>query len=607
MRKFALVVFVCCHGVSALEATDPGANVYRQHCASCHDSNAVRIPPRPALQLRSSGAIFNALNSGAMKQQGASLSFPERVAVAQWLGRKAAISESQLANSCKNTAPPAPGAPRSSWTSWGGTLGNLRFQPADAAGLTAADVLHLKLKWAFAVPDATQVRSQPAVYDGRIIFGGGETVYSLDALTGCTHWATDMPATVRSAISIASLSDTLLAFFGDPTGNVHAINAANGAPVWHMHADPNPSAVITGAPTYYNGRLYVPVASYEELSAVTPGYVCCTFRGSVLALDARTGKTLWQTFTIDDHSTGPHVTKNGQKSIGPSGAGIWSSPTIDAEKGVLYVTTGDNYSDPPSNTSDAVLTLSLDTGKLLWSKQLQTGDAFNLACGDPKNKNCPDANGPDFDFGAPAILTKLASGRRVLVLSQKSGAIYGLDPDDNGKLLWKSQVGKGGPLGGVEWGSASDDRHLYAAVSDVAFSPALPDNPFVLDPEKGGGVFALRLDNGERLWMTTPPPCGNRRPCSPAQPGAVTAIDGAVFSGSLDGHIRAYSSADGKLLWDYDTARDYKTVNGVSGHGGSLNVAGPVVAGGTLYVLSGYDQFGAAPGNVLLAFTVDGR
>jgi polyvinyl alcohol dehydrogenase (cytochrome) len=339
-----------------------------------------------------------------------------------------------------------------------------------------------------------------------------------------------------------------------------------------------------------------------------PGYVCCTFRGSVAALDAQSGKRLWQTFTIDDPPARSRVMKNGVKSIGPSGAGIWSSPTIDAEARVLYATTGDNYSDPPTDTSDAVVALSLDTGKLLWSKQLRANDAWNLACLTADTRNCPESGGPDFDFGSPAMLVKLPSGRPALILSQKSGAVYALDPDEKGKVMWQSQVGKGGALGGVEWGPGTDKDRLYVAISDAAVSPpAQAGDAPPLDPEKGGGMFALRLDNGERVWMTAPAPCGSRRPCSPAQPGAVTVIPGAVFSGSLDGHIRAYSTADGRIIWDYDTVHDYKTINGVPGRGGSLSVAGPVIAGGMVYVLSGYETFGGIPGNVLLAFSVEGR
>lgn len=603
-------LIICSLSAFGHDASEPAAKVYEQHCAFCHDSGAVRIPARSVLQERTSTKILKTLNSGVMKQQAAALSPLQRALVSQWLGRKTAISmnPNQLPSSCKGAAVITASKGHSSWTSWGGDLANLRFQPTEKAGLTRSNTKNLKLKWAFGVPDATSLRSQPAVYGGRVIFGGGDVVYSLDVETGCAYWATEMPAPVQSGISIGTPAGKPVAFFGDQSGNVHAIDFATGKPVWQMNADPHPAARVTGTPVYYKERLYVPVSSLEEVTAASPGYVCCTFRGSVLGIDSRTGKSIWRTMTIDDSVEAAHLTKGGAKSVGPSGAGVWSSPTIDPETGVLYVTTGDNYSDPPTDKSDALLALSLQTGRLLWSRQFRAGDAWNVACVDPNNTNCPDSNGPDSDFGSSAILATLPTGRRVLILSQKSGAVYGVDPANHGEVMWHSQIGKGGILGGIEWGAAADSEKVYVALSDEAFlPPARPGDPLSPDPEKGGGLFALKLNNGERLWMSPPPPCGERRPCSPGQPGAVTIVPGVVFSGSLDGHIRGYSSFDGEILWDYDTAHDYKTVNGVSGRGGSLSVAGPVIVDGTLYAVAGYDQFGGAPGNVLLAFTVDGR
>lgn len=608
-----MVVFmalVCAIGIAAQENRAPGANVYAAHCGSCHDSGAPRTPSRTNLQERTRLAITKALESGVMKTQGSLLTPRERMAVAGWLGRKTAagVSPGGLLNPCKSPAAAVTAGELPAWRSWGGDLANSRFQPASAANLSVGEAPRLKLKWAFAIPDATAVRSQPAVYAGRVILGGEGAVYSLDAATGCMHWAVETPNPVRSGISIGSPDDTPLAFYGDGAGNVYAINVVTGSPVWQMRADAHPTAIVTGTPVYYRKLLFVPVASSEEVIIGTPDYVCCTFRGSVLALDARTGKSVWQTYTIDELPQGRLSRGGDTKTKGPSGAGVWSSPTIDVEKDIVYVTTGDNYSDPPSGTSDAVLALSIDTGKLLWAKQLRSGDAFNVGCTVPDKKGCPDASGPDYDLGAPSILSKLPNGRRVLILSQKSGEVFGVDPDQQGKLLWRSQVGKGGVLGGIEWGAASDGERLYVAVSDQGFlPPAKAGDPISVNPEAGGGLSALRLDNGERIWMTSPAPCGTRRPCSPGQPGAVTVIPGAVFSGSLDGHIRGYSTNTGKVFWDYDTVRDYTTVNGIPGHGGSLNVAGPVIAGGMLYVTSGYSTFGAIPGNMFLAFTVDGR
>jgi polyvinyl alcohol dehydrogenase (cytochrome) len=589
---------------SAQDAANPGADVYAKRCSSCHDQGAVRVPSRSVLQQRTSAYILKTLTTGIMKEQAAPLSAQERMAVAQWLGRTTAvgIDPAKISHPC--SAPAAVEAAAASWTSWGAGLANLRFQSAAFADLDTRDVGRLHLKWAFGVPDVTAMRSQPVVFAGRVLFAGGAMLYSVDAATGCTHWATELPSPARSGIAIGSPAGRNLAFFGDSSANVHAVDVATGAPVWQTHVDKHPAALITGTPVYHDGKLYVPVASYEEAVALAPGYVCCTFRGSILALDASSGQILWQTFTIDHPATGLHTNKLGSPAVGPSGAGVWSAPTIDTKKNLLYVGTGDNYSDPPTALSDAVLALALDTGKIVWSHQFRAGDAFNEACVLPGPKNCPDAAGPDFDFGASPLLLSRPNGHRALILAQKSGAVYAIDPDKEGKLLWQAQLGTGGVLGGVEWGPASDSERLYVAISDEAFVPGPPPG---LDPDKGGGLFALSLEKGNRLWSAQPSPCDARRPCSPAQTAAITAIPGVVFSGSLNGHFRAYSAADGKVLWDYDTGHEFTTVNNVPAHGGSMSVAGPVVAGGTVYVLSGYDTFGEAPGNVLLAFSVDGQ
>jgi len=220
--------------------------------------------------------------------------------------------------------------------------------------------------------------------------------------------------------------------------------------------------------------------------------------------------------------------------------------------------------------------------------------------------NCPDSDGPDWDFASSAILVSLPNGRRALLLGQKSAVVYAVDPDRRGQILWQSRIGEGGTVGGIEWGSATDGRNVYVALSDIRFDvklkPGSNDRGYSLDANKGGGLFAFRVDNGERMWQTPPPGCRDRRPCSPAQSAAVTAIPGVVWSGAEDGHLRGYSTSDGKIVWDYDTAHEYKTVNGVQGRGGAIDVAGPVVAGGMLFAVSGYPARGGMGGNVLLAF-----
>jgi polyvinyl alcohol dehydrogenase (cytochrome) len=277
------------------------------------------------------------------------------------------------------------------------------------------------------------------------------------------------------------------------------------------------------------------------------------------------------------------------------------------QKNAVYVTTGNNYSGPATDRSDAFVAFDLTSGKILWSRQMTASDDWNTSCRLSDQVNCTNKDAPDFDFASPPILVSLANGRRAIVAGQKSGVVHALDPDREGRILWQERVGKGGINGGVQWGSAADGSNVYVALSDLGRIPVPNSQATIPDPEEGGGMFAMRLETGQRVWATTPPrACRTRDRCSPAQSAAVSAIPGVVFSGAIDGHLRAYSTSDGAIVWDVDTVQTYKTANGVPGRGGSLNVAGPAVSGGTLIINSGYVQNGM-PGNVLLAYTVDGK
>jgi polyvinyl alcohol dehydrogenase (cytochrome) len=510
------------------------------------------------------------------------------------------VAVDQLANRCAASVKPAPPtAP--AWTGWSTTPANWRYQPAAQAGLSATELAQLRLKWAFGIPNVKIVRSQPAAYRGRVLVGANDgTLYALDAATGCTIWATTVSKPIRSAVAIGKAGDAEAVFFGDAGGDVFALDFADGKLLWAARPEDHPNATITGTPTYYNGRLYVPMSSGEEGARRRAEYECCTFRGSVVALDGASGEKIWQAYmsappvAVGGFQAGPE-----HRVFAPSGMAIWSAPTIDRAKNRIYVGTGDNYSEPGTKTSDAVVALDLKTGAILWSVQFDKDDVYKIDCGDPPRAGCSPPTNPEFDLGASPILIELAPGKnrkRALILGQKSGLVYAVDPDADGKLLWHVRAGAGGLLGGVQWGPATDGANVYVAVSDLAFQGRGPD------PTQGGGIAAYRLADGRQVWKTPPPGCGDRRPCSPAQSQAVSAIPGAVFSGSIDGHLRAYADADGKIIWDFDTARDFDTVNKVPAHGGSLDVGGPIVAGGMVFVVSGYAGFGAMPGNVLLAF-----
>jgi polyvinyl alcohol dehydrogenase (cytochrome) len=286
---------------------------------------------------------------------------------------------------------------------------------------------------------------------------------------------------------------------------------------------------------------------------------------------------------------------------------VWATPAVDTRRNVLYVTTGNNYSDPTTTLSDAFVALDLAGGRILWSRQMTTSDAYTAACRLPDKTNCAVSNGPDLDFGASPILVTLPGGRRMLVAGQKSGVVHALDPDANGEVLWQTRIGRGGTMGGIQWGSATDGTNIYVALSDIGRLMLTYSTSTDADPKQGGGMFALRLSDGERIWYTPPPGCGTRPRCSPAQSAAVSALPGVAFSGSVDGHMRAYSAIDGSILWDFDTIREYETVNGVSGRGGSIDGPGPVIGGGMVFINSGYPTAGGTPGNVLLAFSIDGK
>jgi polyvinyl alcohol dehydrogenase (cytochrome) len=535
--------------------------------------------------------------------------------------RDASREVASAAAACTKTIPvPADAFAEPHWNGWGVDLAQHRFQPAAMAQLAAADVPKLKLKWAFGFDGVNRAYAQPTIVAGRLFIGSANgKIYSLDAKTGCTLWVFEAAAPVRTAISIGIDGRGWSAYFGDQWANAYALDALTGKLLWKTHVDDHPAAVITGAPTLVDAVLYVPVTSHEEGTGANPYYPCCTFRGSIAALDTATGKVLWKSYSIAEAPKPVRTNQLGVQLFGPSGAGIWSSPAVDPARGMLYTTTGDSYSDPPAATSDAILAFRLDNGEQAWSRQMTAGDAYTVACAffAPGTGNCPEANGPDFDFGSSPILVQLANSKRALIAAQKSGVVYAVDPDRQGAIIWQRRVGKGGKQGGVEWGAAVDERNVYVALSDVrvrrvpastagaqksVFGPS-----FLLDPAAGGGLFALALDTGEVVWHTPHPGCGDAPGCSPAQSAAVTAIPGVVFSGGVDGHLRAYDAASGRIIWDVNTKATFETVNGTTAMGGSLDGPGPVVVGGMLYVNSGYGFLGGAPGNVLLAFSVGGK
>jgi polyvinyl alcohol dehydrogenase (cytochrome) len=596
----------------AAGAQDGGA-LYEELCSSCHDTAVDRAPSRDALRSMSPQRILDSMEAGPMVAMAQLRTAQERRAIAEFasgrsFGTRFSIAPAQKAmcTTGRGTFTMSPTAPL--WTGFGQNATNARFQGAAGAGLTAAEVPKLKLKWAFGLPGDVQSWAGMTLAGGRLFFGSiAGNVYSVDAKTGCVYWAFDANAIVRTAVSIGPLGSTgrTGAFFGDARGNAFAVDAATGALVWKVAVETFPSARLTGSPVLHEGRLYVPVSSSEEGVGSLVDYECCKFRGSIVALDAATGKQIWKTYTIAEEPKPVRKNAKGTQLYGPSGAPIWSSPAVDPVRRALYVTTGNNYSDPTTATSDAFMAMDLDTGRILWTHQVTAKDGYVSACRLADKTNCPESAGPDFDFAASPILVSLGNGRRALVAGHKSGNVYAVDPDREGARLWETRVGEGGSMGGVQWGSAADGEHVYVALSDLGRIMLSYTQFTDADRTRGGGMFALRLSDGQRVWHTPPPPCDARPRCSPAQSGAVSALPGVAFAGSLDGHIRAYSTSTGQVVWAYDTVRTYETVNGVPARGGSLDGPGPIIGGGMVFVNSGYTVDGGAPGNVVLAFGTD--
>ena len=591
-------------GFAAAQAPDAEV-LFQLHCAACHlNPIEADIPTRQAMGQLTPNAIVESLTDGTMRLQGQPLSPGARAAIAELLTeqRVEAASTAPATGLCAATAPMTSITAGSVWNGWGPDTRNTRHQK-ETGGLDAAAVPSLALKWAFGIPDVTQSRSQPAIAGGRLFMASQSgNVYALDPRTGCTYWTYKARSGVRTAISVGPLpSGGFAIYFADAQARAYGVDAATGAELWSYKVDDHPAARATGAPTLHAGRLYVVTSGVsEETAASMPDYECCTFRGSLTALDAVTGTLVWKTYTVDEPK--PRGTSTSGKPLwGPAGAPIWSAPTIDAKRGLIYAATGNAYADPAPRTADAIVAFEIDTGKIRWINQILP-DVWILGCdaqstggnenaGD--NPNCPEEVGPDFDFSASPALVTTADGRELLVVTQKSGIGYALNPERRGRIVWEYRWGRGSPVGGV-WGAATDGTNAYFAVADQ-LTPA------------PGGLHAVNLVTGKRAWYTPPQPpvCGSGPGCSAAQSAAVTAIPGVVFAGSADGAVRAYSATTGDIIWTFDTNRDFATVNGVRADGGSIDGPGPVVAGGMLYVTAGNAGFVGSPGNVLLAFGVD--
>ena len=576
-----------------------GKEVFTTNCVTCHGNPAYPKAPSPeALSAMQPRVILNALDNGNMRQQASKLTEEQKEAAAQYITNKMlktvvmpdeAYTHFSLKDNNDSTY---------DYSGWGGNLEGTGFRTTQQAGITPQNVSKLELKWAFAFPDESDVRSKPAVVGDWLIVGSqsGE-VYALNRKTGKIGWHVTAANGLRSGIVVNKEADDVTAYFVDGSTYAYAVDVKTGKILWSARAGIDPLAMNTGTPAVYGGKIFVPISSIEVAVAADTNYNCCTSSGGVTALDAKTGNLLWYHRIITDTATVQGKKSNGKSFYGPSGAPVWCSPTVDTKRNLLYIGTGENYTLPTTNTSDAIQAIDMSTGRLVWNFQATQHDAWNLAC--PVLVNCPGKTGRDLDFGMAPILVTGEDGKQRLMVGQKAGVVYTLSPDD-GTLLWQTRIGKGGALGGIHWGMATDGKNIYAANAD---------NTLALDPDDTSmhaspGIYALDIITGKVVWKEAAPAVAGKKSYLAANSAAPAVVPGIVFAGSNDGHIRAYSTTDGHVLWDYNTDKKYETVNGIEGNGGSIDSYAPLMADGMLYVNSGYAQFGETAGNVLLAFEV---
>jgi len=603
---------------ASADAPDDTAALYKATCAICHDVPETKAPPTATLRQLPAARILMAMELGKMQPQAAALKPEQRVRLAKWLAaeedarRDAWIAE----RSCSRETP----VPVTGRENWG--LGSDNRRHAERVAIDRDNVGALELLWSVALPGVTTMRSQPVVAGDTVFLGSkGGHLLALDRHSGCVRWAFPTDGPVHSAITLDRTPDGVnTLFFADELATVYAVDATTGKARWRERVKWFPTSIISGPTTYYDGRLYVPISSFEVAAAGLPTHECCRSHGGIAALDATTGAALWR-FDTTPHAVKTVVNRDGVQMWGPSGAVVWNSPTIDPKRGLLYFGTGQNSSSPATATSDAVVALDLKTGAQRWIFQALADDAWNAACLSG-GASCPVENGPDFDFGAPVVLVERRSGD-LLLAGQKSGEVFALDPDENGAVVWRKRIGSGSSNGGVHHGLASDGERVYVPIAD----PERKVAGYVPRP----GVYALAVDDGKLLWShpiergckfdpQDAPLVGlaemakgqsGRSPwpeCSYyyGQSAAAVIASGVVYAGALDGRMRLLDAESGVVLRIIETNRAFQGDNGVAGHGGAIDVGGAVVDGDQLFILSGYGMFGQMPGNMLLVYGLRG-
>jgi polyvinyl alcohol dehydrogenase (cytochrome) len=489
------------------------------------------------------------------------------------------------------------------WGIAGQDLSNTRSQPAEQT-ISTANVKGLNSKWVFTT--GGDVSATPTVDGDAVYFpDGGGNLFAVQKDSGQLIWSHKISEYdgVEGAISrVSPAVDGNQVIIGDILNSNQLHNGANvisvdrhtGTIQWMTQVDTHPAAIITGSPVIFDGMVYIGVSSNEESLAANPAYPCCSFRGSIVALDEKSGAMLWKTFDMPDNNAQPG---------GYSGGAIWQPPAIDPKRGALFVGTGNNYTAPADveacqkatprancaaadDLFDTALALDLKSGQIKWAKRLQGLDTFTGACGfgtTPPvsgNPNCPVPSSPDFDFGGsgPNLVGNIVG------FGQKSGIYWALNPDD-GNVVWSTPVGPGAALGGIEWGTATDGQRIYVAISNSDHLPytLVPSGQHIT----WGAWSALDVATGKILWQTADPTVGT------IDTGSVSVANGVMYAGSYSGQMYALDTKTGRILWNFAS-------------GGSV-IDGPSIVNGVVYWGSGYGKIPPGVGsNKVYAFTLAG-
>lgn len=586
------------------ETAAMGGKLYAENCARCHDGNMPRAPQRYTLEQLAPQTILAAMIDGAMKEVASDLSADGKRAVAEYITRRKIedVDLTAAGVACEAGVEGFDFDRPPQLSNWGFDLASSHYLPPSVAQLSASVLGQVTLDWAFAYPTATRARSQPTVAGGSLFVGSQSgLVYAFDLESGCTRWQFQAASEVRNAIvaepwKAGDVAAQPLIFFGDMTGNQYAVRAHSGELVWRKRMDDHSAAQLTAASALVDGVLYVPISSLEEGSAIRPDYPCCTFRGAVVALKPETGEELWRTHFIPPAQP---LGKNpaGATRYGPAGVPVWAGLAFDGD--LMYVATGDDYTDPATGTSDSVIALNRHTGEVVWVAQAREGDVWNVSCEEIEKVNCPEDSGPDWDYGAGPVVATGSKGTRMVIAGDKGGVVVGLDPL-SGEVLWRNKVGRGGIVAGINFGIAVHAGRVFVPVSDV------PDGRSYDEPAKPG-LYALDVETGEYLWRAPSRDnvCNGRPGCYPGYSAAITVTDEFVLAGSNDGMLRAYDPATGEVLWEFDTTAAFTAVDGASASGGSIGGGqAPLVIGDRIIVNSGYAFAGKMPGNALLVLRV---